>query len=367
MVQDRTGSGQQTKPSDGATVEVLNQTPNLEEASNVKSGSHSTLQEGTKADSHSEAVTNEAMVAKETDEVVKSKPLLLKDEDEQSDTVAAERGVAKESDEVVKSKPLSLRVGDSQDRQPDSAATSGQISKEVVQNSGTTLTDDSAISALELEPKHADSKQATTTDITIPNNEPKLETAPSQDLGNHKFTPVKSAVSANEGHTTTQSFAAGIAEGEACGEVSSQDGSSRMIESGQVREKNVTASSQIQRVEMAVQDTPAVEVIPSAPALIDFSDEAQQSSQQMANVQTVASMVTATMASVSAEGTEDASKILYPRLDSIMQGTNKRLLYSYNECVIIKGCDFISGVHAFYIVLLVGKSLKSGRVVQCRS
>ena len=304
MLQDKTGSGQQTKPSDGATVE---------------------------ANSHSEVVTDETEVTKETDEVVKNKPLSLKDKDRQSDSAAAERDVTKESDELVKSKPLSLRVGDSQGRQPDSAAASGEISKETVQNSGTTLTTDSAITILKQEPKDADSKHASTTSAsrvsTTPNIELKIETALSQDIEYHKTATAKPAVSANERHTT-HSSTTGIAEGEACGTISSQDGSSQTIESGREQERNVTVLSQVQIVEAAVQDVAAVEVLPSAPALIDFSDEAQQSSQQVVNVQTVASTVTTTtVASMGAEGTEDASKILYPRLDSIMQGTQVMLLY----------------------------------------
>ena len=303
-------------------MEVLNQTPSLEEASDVKFDSHSTCQDDVKADSHStkSGMVNDdagvSEVAKEADEVVKSKPLSLKDENKQSEAAAAERGMAKESDEIVKSKPLLLREGDSQDRQPGSAAALGQISKETVQNSGTTLTGDNATPALKQEAEYADTKPASTTItsgvFTTHKDEPKIA---GPDPENLLSAPTKPVVSTNRGHTA-HSSSTGTVQGEACGTTSSQVGSSQTIESGQEGERNVAALSQVEKVEVAVQDAAAVEVLPSAPALIDFSNEAQQSNQQVVNVQTV----TTTVASMSAEGTEDASQILYPRLDSIMQG-----------------------------------------------
>jgi hypothetical protein len=288
VVQDKTGAGQQTKPPDGATVEVLNQTPSLEEASDVKSDSNSTCQDGVKGDSHStkSGVVNDdagvGEVAKETDEVVKSKPLSLKDENKQSEAAATERDVAKEADEIVKSKPLSLREGDSQDRQPDSVAASGQISKETVQNSGTTLTGDNASPALKQEAKYADIMPDSSTTITggvstTLDNEPKMI---GQDLDNHTTAPTELAVSTSDSHTAALSPST-----------------------------------------RAIQDTAGV--LPSAPALIDFSDDSQQ--QLLTQYQEVASVqpmtTTAAVAvDMTVEGTEDASRILYPRLDSIMQG-----------------------------------------------
>ena len=304
-------------------MEVLNQTPSLEEASGVKSDSHSTCQDDVKADSHStksEVVNDDAgvsEVAKETNEGIKSKPLLLKYENKQSDSAAAESSVAKESDEIVKSKPLPLREGDPQDRQPDLAAASEQISKETVQNSGTTLTGDNAMPALEQEAQDADSKPASITITsgvsTTLKDEPKIA---GQDPENHKSAPTKPVVSTNDSHTA-HSSSTGTVEEEAYGTISGQGGSAQTIESGREGESTVAALSQVQKVEAAVQDAVAVEILPTAPALIDFSDEVQQSSQQVVSVQTV----TATVADMSAERTEDASTILYPRLDSIMQGT----------------------------------------------
>ena len=303
-------------------MDVSNQAPNVEEASAVKSDSHSTWQDAkTDSDSIKPEAANDTEVAKETDEVeVKSKPLSLKEEDsgdkEPDSTAAAsiERGIAKEADEIVKSKPLSLKEEDSQDKQPDSAAATSQISKETTQNSGTTLTGDNAIPALKQEAKDADSKLTSRGGVSTElNNEPKIEMTPTQDLENHRTTPAKPAVSIDD-RPTTQLSTAGVTEEGANGTISKQT-SAQKIESGTERERNVTASSQVQ-VAAAV-----VDVIPSAPALIDFSDEVQQSS-QVINVQTTAaaSMVSTTVASTSAEGMEDASKILYPRLDSIMQG-----------------------------------------------
>ena len=102
-----------------------------------------------------------------------------------------------------------------------------------------------------------------------------------------------------------------------------------MIESGLEGEgegeRNVVTLSQVEKIEATVQaqDSAAAMVLPSAPALIDFSDESQQLTEQVADVQPVTTTAIATSAvavDVSVEGTEDASRILYPRLDSIMQG-----------------------------------------------
>lgn len=317
VVQDKTVAGQQSKPPGGATVEVLNQTPSLEEPSDVKSDSHST---------RDDAGVSE--VAERTDEVVKSKPLSLKDENKQSEAASTERGVAEESDKIVKSKPLSLKEGDPQDRQPDSVAAAGQIPKETVQNSGTTLTGDNAMPALKQEAECADTKPASTTVIiggvsTTVNNEPKMIS------DNHTSDPTELVGSpTNDSHShIAPSPATGAVERE---EVASgtalkiQDGSSsQTIESGLEGkgegERNVVTSSQVEKIEATVQaqDSAATMVLPSAPALIDFSDESQQLTEQVANVQPVTSAVAV---DVSIEGTEDASRILYPRLDSIMQG-----------------------------------------------
>ena len=317
VVQDKTVAGQQSKPPGGATVEVLNQTPSLEEPSDVKSDSHST---------RDDAGVSE--VAERTDEVVKSKPLSLKDENKQPEAASTERGVAEESDEIIKSKPLSLKEGDPQDRQPDSVAAAVQVPKETVQNSGTTLTGDNAMPALKQEAECADTKPASTTLIiggvsTTINNEPKII---SQDLDNHTSDPTELAGSpTNDSHShIAPSPATGAVERE---EVASgtalkiQDGgSSQTIESGKGEgERNVVTLSQVEKIEATVQaqDSAAAMVLPSAPALIDFSDESQQLTEQVANVQPVTSAVAV---DVSVEGTEDASRILYPRLDSIMQG-----------------------------------------------
>ena len=324
VVQDKTVAGQQSKPPGGATVEVLNQTPSLEEPSDVKSDSHST---------RDDAGVSE--VAERTDEVVKSKPLSLKDENKQSEAASTERGVAEESDEIVKSKPLSLKEGDSQDRQPDSVAAAGQIPKEMVQNSGTTLTGDNAMPTLKQEAECADTKPASTTLIiggvsTTVNNEPKII---SQDLDNHASDPTELAGSTtNDSHShIAPSPATGAVERE---EVVSgtalkiQDGgSSQMIESGLEGEgeRNIVTLSQVEKIEATVHvQAAAAMVLPSAPALIDFSDESQWLTEQVADVQPVTTTATTTTSAVavdvSAEGTEDASRILYPRLDSIMQG-----------------------------------------------
>ena len=302
-------------------MEVLNQTPSLEEPSDVKSDSHST---------RDDAGVSE--VAERTDEVLKSKPLSLKDENKQSEAASTERGVAKESDEIVKSKPLSLKKGDPQDRQPDSVAAAGQIPKETVQNSGTTLTGDNAMPALKQEAECADTKPASTTMIvggvsTTVNNEPKII---GQDLDNYMSDPTELADSTTNGSHIAPSPATGAVERE---EVASgtalkiQDGgSSQTIESGLEGEgegeRNVVTSSQFEKIEATVQaqDSAAAMVLPSAPALIDFSDESQQLTEQVAIIQPVTTTTSAVAVDVSAEGTEDASRILYPRLDSIMQG-----------------------------------------------
>ena len=321
VVQDKTVAGQQSKPPGGATVEVLNQTPSLEEPSDVKSDSHS---------AHDDAGVSE--IAERTDEVVKSKPLSLKDENKQSEAASTERGVAEESDEIVKSKPLSLKEGDPQYRQPDPVAAAGQIPKETVQNSGTTLTGDNAMPALKQEAECADTKPASTTLIiggvsTTVNNEPKIIS------DNHMSDPTELTGSATNDSHIAPSPATGAVERE---EVVSgtalkiQDGgSSQMIESGLEGEgegeRNVVTSSQVEKIEATVHvQAAAAMVLPSAPALIDFSDESQWLTEQVADVQPVTTATdTATSAvavDMSAEGTEDASRILYPRLDSIMQG-----------------------------------------------
>ena len=323
-------------------MEVLNQTPSLEEPVDVKSDSHSTRQDDVKVDSHStksesKLVNDVSEVAKDTDEVVKSKPLSLRDENEQSEVAATstEGGVAKESDEAVKSKPLLLGEleGDSQDRPQDSlSAALEQISKEPVQNSGTIATGDNATPALKQEAKNANSKLASATTMTTSGvsttlqGEPKIAGQDPENLKPVSTEPVVSTEGSSH-RTAHSSSATGVTEereGEASDTISIQDGGSSqtIVESGRERERNdvVVALSQVEEVEAAVhvQDAAAVGVLPSAPALIDFSDEAQQElSQQVASVQ----MTTATVvAEMSVEGTEDASRILYPRLDSIMQG-----------------------------------------------
>ena len=359
VVQDKAVAGQQSKPPGGATVEALNKTPSLEEPSDVKSDSHSTHQDDVKVNSHStkSGVVNDdtgvGEVAKETDDIVKSKPLSLKDENEQSEAVPTARGVAKESDEIVKSKPLSLREGDSQDRQPDSA---GQISKETVQNSGTTLTGDNALPTLKQEAECADTKPASTTTIiggadTKPASTTTIisgaDTKPAstttiiggvsttldngpemigQDLDNHTSAPTELAVSTINDSQIAPSPATGVIEREEVASgtaLKSQDGGScQTIESGQEGEgeRTVVASSQVEKVETTVQVQDSAVVLPSAPALIDFSDESQQLTEQVADVQPVTTTASAVTVDVSVEGTEDASRILYPRLDSIMQG-----------------------------------------------
>ena len=345
VVQDKAVAGQQSKPPGGATVEVLNKTPSLEEPSDVKSDSHSTHQDNVKVNSHStkSGVVNDdtgvGEVAKETDDIVKSKPLSLKDENEQSEAAPTERGVVEESDEIVKSKPLSLREGDSQDRQPDSA---GQISKETVQNSGTTLTGDNALPTLKQEAECADTKPASTTTIIsgadtkpastttiISGVSTTLDNGPEmigQDLDNHTSAPTELAVSTTNDSQIAPSPATGVIEREEVASgtaLKSQDGGScQTIESGQEGEgeRTVVASSQVEKVETTVQVQDSAVVLPSAPALIDFSDESQQLTHQVADVQPMTTTASAVAVDVSVEGTEDASRILYPRLDSIMQG-----------------------------------------------
>ena len=331
VVQDKAVAGQQSKPPGGATVEVLNKTPSLEEPSDVKSDSHSTHQDNVKVNSHStkSGVVNDdtgvGEVAKETDDIVKSKPLSLKDENEQSEAAPTERGVVEESDEIVKSKPLSLREGDSQDRQPDSA---GQISKETVQNSGTTLTGDNGLPTLKQEAECADTKPASTTTI-ISGVSTTLDNGPEmigQDLDNHTSAPTELAVSTTNDSQIAPSPATGVIEREEVASgtaLKSQDGGScQTIESGQEGEgeRTVVASSQVEKVETTVQVQDSAVVLPSAPALIDFSDESQQLTHQVADVQPMTTTASAVAVDVSVEGTEDASRILYPRLDSIMQG-----------------------------------------------
>lgn len=304
-VQDKDIVGQQLKAEGGAAVDVLNKAINsegLSTTSGVKSDSHSTHQAETKTDSQSQS------------EVV---------EGQQVDSTAAvtgvERNVAKEADEHVKSKTLSLKEDDSSDKHPDStSASQWSVPKEAIpsiQDSGAVLTQDlgriTAEQEAPVELNLVTEPAPKCTSGAVTKIEPKIESTPAQENENHRSPHQEPVVSGKQNlaadsstkgptvvssppHLTTDTTREKI-----------QVNTEGIHDHGKLQERRAVPSSQVESVVHEASLTPS-----APPALIDFTETSQA-----ADIQTVSST-----ASAVASATEDGSRILYPRLDSIMRG-----------------------------------------------
>lgn len=260
----------------GATVEVLNQTSNSE-------------------------VVGAAKTEKPESEQLVDSPVAT--------GVETTGDVAKEHDEIVKSKPLSLIREDFPDRQTDSlvkqtySTPTGQDTSpkgktpSTAQPSGSTSAD-----------------KVATTDGDI---KPKPESTPGQEIHNHKIrTSPTVLVDAGESarHVAAESATTGSAEFEVASRPHPQVSEAPTTQVSTRDHQEVTAA----KSELATTAKEGPAILPSAPALIDFSTEEQQ----MLGVQAVDVVpATADATSESAEVIQESSRILYPRLDSIMRGT----------------------------------------------
>lgn len=238
------------------------------------------------------------------------------------------KDVAKENDELVKSKPLLLNQEDVLDKQTDSSArqtdstptgqdTLSEVSGNTIQPSGLASVDYKAANPIfQQEPEgliRADPKPVDTHG-TI---EPKPESTPRQEIEKHqvKTSPTLLADSEVSGqHVAAESAATDSVETEVVS-----------------RPRPLTSEAPTTHVSTKDRDVPAAKselttsvkegsaILPLAPALIDFSTEECQV--LGVQVMDILPEIADTTTSMSEEVIQESSRILYPRLDSIMRGT----------------------------------------------
>ena len=262
----------------------------------------------------------------------------LKNEQLADSLVATDGGetikdVVKENDELVKSKALLLdqeeflvdKQTDASAKQTDSTSTGQDTLSEgkipsTAQPSDWATTDKDATPISEQEPKdtRADPKLVG----AHVNIEPKPDSTPGQEIEGHEvrtFPVVFADGSVSGKHVAAESAATGSIEVEVVSRPRPLESEAPTTTHVSTKDREVSAAKS--ELVTTVKEGPAI--LPSAPALIDFSMEEQQvlGVQAMDTVPEIADA-----ASMSAEVIQESSRILYPRLDSIMRGTMYNVL-----------------------------------------
>ena len=268
-----------------------------------------------------------------------------------STPAASAAETSKEASDDVKSKPLSLnqevspdkqedspvKQKDSSDKQVDATSTKQESLQEgkpppTTQIGGTVSSDAVAAPTLERDVKDVSSDTKPTG--TSGDAEPKVESALKQENENQDVRTTPTELTVDAGKHTAESAATGIAEVQVASPPptlatksaeSATTGTIADVASRPhpiVHEESVHESTQEQEVITVESEVPTtmieegLAVLPSAPALIDFCTEEHQ----VLGIEAVNIIPEAADVSTTAEVSQEASGILYPRLDSIMRG-----------------------------------------------
>ena len=256
-------------------MDVLVQTPNSEELAHTEARSdpHSTCQDEAKPNSDSKSEVTTAGKAEVTENV----------QDDDGGGGTENKDDAKETDDYVKSKPLSLTD------KPQELTSTSEVS---LPQEGTTEAGDSAPQEVVTEPTIEQENR----DLEPKESDTKIELKPPTMEVNERLQSAESAITSDSADR----------------EVTIQPHPLESDNHTHSVEQKVGVASL--SVTPTIKEASAVEDIPSAPALIDFSTDTHQP--EAVDLTPVSPVV-----SVSTEVTEESSKILYPRLDSIMRGT----------------------------------------------